>query len=89
MQDNQERLINQLLEKNDRLSYSLARTWIELLWDDFETTQAKAGRDYLGSDMTERIVQQWVENYGRRLDEFVANNPKYKHFLNQENNKFQ
>ncbi|MEW9052547.1 MAG: YfhJ family protein [Neobacillus sp.] len=86
MKDHQERLINQLLEKNDRLSYSLARTWIELLWDDFETTQAKAGRNYLGSDMTERIVQQWIENYGSRLDEFVANNPKYKHFLNQENN---
>jgi hypothetical protein len=86
LKDHQERLINQLLENNDRLSYSLARTWIELLWDDFETTQAKAGRNYLGSDMTERIVQQWIKNYGSRLDEFVANNPKYKHFLNQENN---
>jgi hypothetical protein len=84
MNDYHENLTKLLLEKNDQLSYQLARTWIELLWDDFETTAAKAGRDYLGSEMTERIVKQWIENYGGNLHEFVAKNPKYKDFLNQE-----
>ncbi|MEH7083903.1 YfhJ family protein [Neobacillus drentensis] len=79
-------LANLLLSKNDQLSYNQARTWVELLWEDFETTYAKAGREYKGSDMTERIVKQWIENYGERLHEFVATNPKYKDFLKQEKN---
>jgi hypothetical protein len=56
------------------------------MWEDFETTAAKAGRDYLGSEMTERIVRQWIENYGGRLHDFVAKNPKYKDFLIQDEN---
>lgn len=80
----QEELIKLLLEKNHDLSYDQARTWVELLWEDFETTYAKAGWEYKGSEMTERIVRQWIENYGNRLHDFIATNPKYKHFLNQE-----
>ncbi|MCM3115752.1 YfhJ family protein [Neobacillus sp. MER 74] len=79
-------LANLLLSKNNQLSYNQARTWVELLWEDFETTYAKAGREYKGSDMTERIVKQWIENYGEKLHEFVATNPKYKDFLKQEKN---
>lgn len=86
MNDFHEKLTQRLLEKNQQLSYNQARTWIELMWDDFETTSAKAGRDYLGSEMTERIVEQWIDHYGSRLHDFVAKNPKYKHFLNQDNN---
>ncbi|MFD2442425.1 YfhJ family protein [Bacillus sp. CGMCC 1.16607] len=59
-----------------------ARTWVELLWEDFESTHAKAGREYLGPEMTEKIVRQWIQYYGEKLHEFVANNPKYKHLLN-------
>jgi hypothetical protein len=84
MNDYHERLAGLLLEKNEHLSYNQARTWVELMWEDFETTAAKAGREYLGSEMTERIVRQWIENYGDRLHEFVARNPKYKHFLNPD-----
>ncbi|MEH7439434.1 YfhJ family protein [Neobacillus drentensis] len=80
----QEELTRLLLEKNNELSFDQARTWVELLWDDFETSYAKAGREYKGSEMTEKIVRQWIENYGNRLHDFVATNPKYKHFLNQE-----
>lgn len=80
----QEELTKLLLEKNHDLSYDQARTWVELLWEDFETTYAKAGWEYKGSEMTERIVKQWIENYGDKLHEFIATNPKYKHFLNQE-----
>jgi len=75
-----------LLSKNDQLSYNQARTWVELLWEDFETTYAKAGWEYKGSKMTERIVKQWIENYGEKLHEFVATNPKYKDFLKQDKN---
>ena len=86
MNDYHERLTKRLLEKNDQLSYNLARTWVELLWDDIETTNAKAGRKYQGSEMTERIVQQWIDNYGEKLHEFAAANPKYKHYLDQAKN---
>lgn len=86
MNDYHEKLAKLLLEKNELLSYHQARTWVELMWEDFETTAAKAGRDYLGSEMTERIVRQWIENYGGRLHDFVAKNPKYKEFLNQDKN---
>ncbi|WML57369.1 YfhJ family protein [Neobacillus sp. PS2-9] len=83
----QEELTRLLLEKNNELSFDQARTWVELLWDDFETSYAKAGREYKGSEMTEKIVRQWIENYGNRLHDFVTTNPKYKHFLNQEKNQ--
>lgn len=83
MNDYHERLTKGLLEKNDQLSYNQALTWVELLWDDIETTSAKAGREYQGSEMTERIVQQWIDHYGSRLHDFVASNPKYKHYLEQ------
>ena len=87
MNDYHERLAKLLLEKNEQISPNQALTWVELMWDDFETTAAKAGRDYLGSEMTERIVRQWIENYGDKLHDFVAKNPKYQHFLNQDKNR--
>ncbi|MEH7417408.1 YfhJ family protein [Neobacillus drentensis] len=83
MNENQERLIKMLMEKNGQLSYEQARTWVELLWDDFETSYAKAGWEYKGSEMAEKIVTQWIKNYGGNLHEFVATNPKYKKFLIQ------
>ncbi|MEH7117578.1 YfhJ family protein [Neobacillus vireti] len=83
MNEYHERLVTMLMEKNVQLSYEQARTWVELLWDDFETSYAKAGWEYKGSEMAERIVTQWIENYGDNLHEFVATNPKYKKFLIQ------
>lgn len=85
MQEYQKKLVELLLEKNEKLSVHKAQTWVELLWDDFETTRAKAGREYQGSEMTERIVRQWIENYGDRLHEFFSSNPKYKHLFDDEN----
>ncbi|RBP93255.1 WVELL protein [Cytobacillus firmus] len=84
MNEYQQKLYELLLKKNKMLSASQAQTWIELLWEDFEATYAKAGREYKGAEMTERIVSQWVENHGSRLHEFVANNPKYKNLLEQD-----
>lgn len=84
MNDYHERLANLLVEKNKNISFQKALTWVELLWEDFETTSAKAGREYLGSEMTEKVVRQWIQHYGDKLHDFVARNPKYKHFLEQE-----
>lgn len=85
MHEYHERLANLLLEKNKDITYGQALTWVELLWGDFEATYAKAGHDYMGSEMTEKVVRQWIEHYGAQLHEFVARNPKYKHLLEQEN----
>ncbi|WP_080848307.1 YfhJ family protein [Cytobacillus gottheilii] len=87
MNEYQQRLYELLLEKNQQISASQAQTWIELLWDDFETTYAKAGREYKGSEMTAKVVAQWIENYGEKLHEFVAQNPKYKDMLNEDPKK--
>jgi hypothetical protein len=83
MNDYHEKLTKMLLEKNDQLSYHQARTWVELLWEDFETSSARAGQEYLGSEMTERIVKQWIDNYGDKLHEFSATNPKFEKYFNQ------
>ncbi|MBM7650253.1 hypothetical protein JOC78_003238 [Bacillus ectoiniformans] len=84
MEDIIERLTALLLQKNDQLTYARARTWIELLWEDFEATYAKAGYKYQGREMTEKVVAQMIANYGDRLHDFAAINPKYKHLLDDD-----
>lgn len=84
MNDYHERLTKLLLDKNDYLSSAQARIWVELLWDDFETTSARAGRPYQGFEITERVVRQWIQQYGENLHEFIAQNPKYKDYLTQD-----
>lgn len=79
-----QRLADLLYEKNGNLTIEEARTWVELLWEDFETTQAKAGREYHGKQMTEQIVLQWIEHYGPKLHDFVTANPKYKELLKKK-----
>ncbi|WP_153125391.1 YfhJ family protein [Peribacillus tepidiphilus] len=80
-----EELAQLLAEKNKKISYEKALTWVELLWEDFETTYAKAGHKYGGKERTKMVVKTWINNYGPYLHEFVANNPKYKHFLQDLN----
>lgn len=55
MNDIYEALTKELLDKNDKLSYAQARAWVELLWEDFQTTYAKSGR-YQGEEMTEQVL---------------------------------
>ena len=86
LKEYQTQLAKLLLEKNPNFTENQAQTWVELLWDDFETTYAKAGREYKGSEMTERIVRQWIENHGDKLHDFIARNPKYKQLLEQSEN---
>lgn len=78
-----EKLTSELLAKNPLLSVGKARTWIELLWSDFETTYAKAGYEYRGTEYTERIIRQWIESYGEKIHEFAGRNPKYSHLLDE------
>ncbi|OXS78117.1 YfhJ family protein [Domibacillus enclensis] len=81
MEETFQKLTERLLEKNSRLSVARARTWVELLWEDFETSYAKAGYDYRGKDFTEKMVTQLIDSYGTNIHEFAARNPKYKHLL--------
>ncbi|WP_101846429.1 YfhJ family protein [Halobacillus sp. Marseille-P3879] len=87
MQEIHQRLAEKLYEKNECLTIDEARTWIELLWEDFESTRAKAGYDYKGKQMTEQIVNKWIEFYGPRLHEFAAANSKYKGLLHKSGHK--
>ena len=87
MHEAQKKLVERLLELNSFISVGQAQTWVELLWEDFEATYAKAGRKYQGEEVTEKVVSQWIENYGEKLHEFVAENPKYKEFLTDDKKK--
>ncbi|PPA68835.1 YfhJ family protein [Jeotgalibacillus proteolyticus] len=84
MNNEKEQLAKLLQEKNSSLPYQKALTLVELLWEDFEATYAKAGHDYKGKELTERVVRQWVQNYGERLHEVAAMNPKYAGLLSDE-----
>lgn len=80
-----EQLVQELAVKNESLSVAKARVWIELLWSDFESSYAKAGYDYKGTEVTEKVIRQWIESYGERIHEFAGNNPKYAHLLQVDN----
>lgn len=79
-----QKLTKELFEKNGFISENKARTWIELLWSDFEATYAKAGYVYRGAEYTERIIRQWIESYGDKIHEFAGRNPKYAHLLDED-----
>lgn len=76
-----EQLTIELQTKNPNISEEKARTWIELLASDFESSYAKAGYDYQGTEVVEKVVRQWIESYGENIHEFAASNPKYAHLL--------
>lgn len=81
MQQAIERLTNELLEINENISVSKARTFVELLWSDYESTSAKAGYAFRGSEYTENLVRQLIQSYGDKLHLFAGKNPKYAHLL--------
>jgi len=83
MNDYHERLTQLLLDKNDYLTSAQARIWVELLWDDFATTSAKTGI-YQSFEITQRVVKQWIEQYGEHLHEFVAEHPKYEEYFTED-----
>ncbi|WP_158738418.1 YfhJ family protein [Alteribacillus sp. YIM 98480] len=83
MEDVFQRLTKKLLDNNSNLSAGQARTWIEHLWEDFEVTRARSGREYKGSNVTETIVTKWIEQYGAHLHKYEATNMKFDK-LNKE-----
>lgn len=76
-------LTNALLAKNNDISAAKARTWMELLWSDFEASSARAGYGKPDPAVIERIILQWVQAYGDQLHEFAGRNPKYIHLLDE------
>lgn len=76
-----DQLTHELLEKNPELTEEKARVWVELLASDFESSYAKAGYDYQGTAVVEKVLRQWIESYGDKIHEFVASNPKYAHLM--------
>lgn len=83
MQSKINELVKKLCAKNPSISEHKARVWIELLWSDFESTYAKAGYQYKGAEMTEKIILQWIDSYGAQIHEFAGRNPKYAHLLDE------
>ena len=84
-----EKLTEELLQKNPDMSVGRARTWVELLWSDFESTAAKAGYDYRGAEYTENLVRQLITSYGDKLHLFAGRNPKYAHLLDASDDTVQ
>lgn len=81
MNETIDQLVMELLDKNANLSEEKARTWIELLVSDFEASYAKAGYDYQGTAVVEKVIRQWISSYGDKIHEFAGTNPKYAHLL--------
>ena len=50
MEQSFQRLTEELLLKNPQMSVGRARTWVELLWSDYEATSAKAGYSFRGAE---------------------------------------
>ena len=61
-------------KKMIQLSAAKARTWIELLWSDFESSYARAGYEYKGAAVTEMVIRKWIEGYGRTTSMNLRNN---------------
>ncbi|MFC7373625.1 YfhJ family protein [Fictibacillus iocasae] len=80
MEERFNRLAEQLIHINRSLSKEQALTWVEGLWEDFESSRARAGYDYAGQDATEAMVLSWIKSYGPRLHEYSSDNPKFQRY---------
>lgn len=89
MEQSIERLTALLLEKNPQMPVGRARTWVELLWSDYEATSAKAGYTFRGAEYTENLVRQLITSYGDKLHLFAGKNPKYAHLLDASDDTVQ
>ncbi|MBY6038380.1 YfhJ family protein [Fictibacillus nanhaiensis] len=84
MEERFDRLAKLLQKMNTTLSDQEAREWVEGLWEDFESTRAKAGREYEGQEVTEKMVTQLITSYGHKLHEYVSTNPKFQRFIKKD-----
>ncbi|MFC0190318.1 YfhJ family protein [Fictibacillus aquaticus] len=80
MEERFDKLSEVLLNINRSLTKEEARTWVEGLWEDFESSRARAGYEYSGKEATEAMVLSWIKSYGPRLHEYSSDNPKFKRY---------
>ncbi|EPE61952.1 hypothetical protein L479_01653 [Exiguobacterium sp. S17] len=81
--DQYKRLAEILRDKNDLLNEDEALTWVEVLWEDFETTLARAGEPYPGEAKSFQYVVQQIDAYGTQLHLFQTKNEKFKHLISK------
>lgn len=81
--DQYKRLAEILKINNDLLTDEEALTWVEVLWEDFETTLARAGEPYPGEAKSFQYVVQQIEAYGAQLHLFQTKNEKFKHLMSK------
>ncbi|TCI67166.1 hypothetical protein EVJ22_14555 [Exiguobacterium sp. SH0S7] len=81
--DQYKRLAEILRDKNDLLNEDEALTWVEVLWEDFETTLARAGEAYPGEAKSFQYVVQQIDAYGAQLHLFQTKNEKFKHLISK------
>jgi len=74
-------LAEELQEVNETLTPLEALTWVEVLWEDFEATLAKAGEKYQGEAVAVRFVRQQIKQHGSMLHRFNTTNEKFKHLM--------
>ena len=74
-------LAEELQEVNETLTPLEALTWVEVLWEDFEATLAKAGKKYQGEAVAVRFVRQQIKQHGSMLHRFNTTNEKFKHLM--------
>lgn len=82
LNDYQNKLTNFLLEKNDHISYWQAKIWVEFLWYDIEMSlPPNKLSDLQQIRATEKVIREWINQYGMTLHEFVHEHPKYDRFV--------
>ncbi|WP_066185822.1 MULTISPECIES: YfhJ family protein [Gracilibacillus] len=85
MQEEIQKLSEELKQKDTSLTLLEARSWVELLWEDFEASRAKAGREYEGADITAKFVRHFIDQYGSNLTDFATRYPKYQQMIDKSN----
>jgi hypothetical protein len=78
-------LAEDLLQVNDVLTPDEALTWVEVLWEDFEATLARAGEKYQGEAGAVHFVEQQIKQHGAMLHRFNTTNEKFKHLMTGRN----
>lgn len=76
-----EQLARELQAVNPVLTPIEALTWVEVLWEDFEATLARAGEKYQGEAVAVRFVEQQIKQHGAMLHRFNTSNEKFKHLM--------
>jgi len=80
-----QQLAEELLQVNEVLTPEEALTWVEVLWEDFEATLARAGEKYQGEAVAVHFVEQQIKQYGAMLHRFNTTNEKFKHLMTGRN----